>query len=382
MRALLSSTPRPHPARASGPLAVSHVVLSLDVGGLERVVLDLVREGVRGGQRVSVVCLERLGRLADEVEAMGATVACLNKRAGLRPATTLGLRSVLRRLRPDVIHTHQLGALFYAALATATPAVHTEHGRASLERPRRRALARLSAWRASRFVCVSQDLGDEYRARGLVSPGKLRVISNGIDMQRFRGGFLRGHAKRDLGLPPGDPVVGTVGRLDEIKRQDLLIRAFASSLESVPRARLLLVGDGPARDELRRLAGDLGVADRVHFVGYLPDPAPCLRAMDLFALTSRSEGMPLAVLEAWAAGLPVVATRVGGLAEMTAGRPAAALVEPGDVGAIRDAITGLLRDADAAKALGEAGRRRVAEAYSLERMAADYHREYLGAIGR
>ena len=147
-------------------------------------------------------------------------------------------------------------------------------------------------------------------------------------------------------------MIGTVGRLDEIKRQDLLIRAFGAVRARFPEVHLLLVGDGPRRDELRGLAEGLGLSDCVHFTGYQAEPEKSLQAMDLFALTSRSEGMPLSVLEAWAAGLPVVASRVGGLPELIEHGQTGLLFAPDDETELARVLGELVAEPGGAEQIG------------------------------
>ena len=370
---MIREAPEP---RSRRPLVVVHVVLSLDLGGLERVVLDLTREGIGRGQRVVVLCLERSGLLAPPAEALGAQVVSVHKPPGLRLGTIGRIRAVLRAVDPDIIHTHQLGALFYTGPASRCPIVHTEHGKSGGDSRRRRWLKRVAAYYASRFCGVSGDIMAEAVASRIVSRRKACVLPNGIDTGRFadRGG--RPVVRREFGIPAHAPVVGTVGRLSEIKRQDLLIRAFARVRMAVPDAHLLLVGAGPMMGALGELAAGLGLGECVHFTGYQPEPERLYQSFDVFALTSRSEGMPLAVLEAWATGLPVVATRVGGLPEMFGNAGAGVLVEPDDEVGMASALADLLANPERVRALGEAGRQRVEERYSLRRMADEYQRHY------
>ena len=156
------------------------------------------------------------------------------------------------------------------------------------------------------------------------------MIANGIDVASFREPCDIRAIRRSLGIPLDAPLIGTVGRLAEIKRQDLLILAFANVKSRIPDAHLLLVGDGPLLHELTNLVGDLGLGDHVHFAGYQPHAAPYLQAMDVFALTSRSEGMPQALLEAAVIGVPIVASRVGGIPEVIESGRTGLLIEPGD----------------------------------------------------
>ena len=377
-----------HPNRPkSSPLHVVHIVLSLDCGGLERIVLDLARTGPSLGQRVSVICLERHGDLAAEVEATGAPVICLHKPPGRRPEMVEQIREALRQLRPDVVHTHQIGALLYAGPAArqlrVPLVVHTEHinqiakHRMLKKRMRTRLLWWIAGRHAARFFCVSEDIADEVKAYGSVSSRKVKVVANGIDVERFRfgGGFQQ--VRESLGIGDEVPVIGTVGRLNEVKCQDLLIRAFARIRERFEDARLLIVGDGPRRAELEGLVEGLGLVDVVSFAGYQARPERFLQAMNFFALTSRAEGMPLAILEAWAAGVPVISTRVGGIPRVVEHGLTGLLIDSGDEGELTEALLMLLANPRSARALADAGRRRVEADFSTGRMANDYHRHYL-----
>jgi sugar transferase (PEP-CTERM/EpsH1 system associated) len=362
-----------------------HVVLSLDVGGLERNVVNQVREGQKLGQRVSVVCLERPGTLASRVRELGARVISLDKRAGLRPGMILRMRRALAVLRPDVVHTHQLASLLYGGIAARTIGVpvvlHTEHGRERYATRRKtRLLGRIAGHFADRFYCLTGDMASAVRAAG-VAEGRVCLIQNGIDISTFTEAVCdRDALRQSLSIPPDAPVVGTVGRLSEIKRQDVLICAFARVRDTFPDAHLVIVGDGPLLEDLRSLADGIGIAEAVHFVGYQPHSAPYLRAMDVFALTSRSEGMPQAVLEACVMGLPVVASRVGGLPEVINDGVTGILCEPEDDQGTADALCVLIGDPQKRRELGAAAKARVEANFSVARMAGEYHRDALALL--
>jgi glycosyltransferase involved in cell wall biosynthesis len=360
------------------------VVLSLDVGGLERIVLGLVREGRKLGQKISVICLTARGALASEAEALGARVICVDKPPGLRPSVIPKLKLLLDELSPDVVHTHQIGALFYAgpaARSAGTPViVHSEHGKHYAGRLRTRIMGRMASRRAARFFCVSRDIEVEVHKYRIADASKTAVVHNGIDVDLFDvppDDVLRA----GLGILPGAQVIGTIGRLNEVKRQDVLLRAFAEVARSVRGVQLLLVGEGPMRAELERLAADLGVATATHFVGYQSKPERYLPLLDVFAITSRSEGMPLAVLEAWAARVPVVASAVGGLPEMIEHGRTGLLFPAGDHAALSQLLQSALGDSKQTRDLREAGLARVRSSFSLERMAGEYQRHYVELLG-
>jgi sugar transferase (PEP-CTERM/EpsH1 system associated) len=370
-------------------LHIAQVVLRLDVGGLERLVLHLAAFARNKGHLVSVICLERPGTLAPEFEAAGLKIYCLNKPPGISPDVTRNALALLRELRPDVIHTHQIGALLYvgsaARRAGISAVVHTEHSDhvSNARTFQRRWRTKIVWWWAARyarkFICVSDTVANS--ARSMVPARKLQVIDNGIDLIPFESGNQRNAIRAEWGIPSDAPVIGTVARLAEVKRQDLLIRAFAGVRQANPNSHLILVGDGEARPGLERLVSSLGLKQCVHFTGSRPNPHAYLQAMDVFALTSRLEGLPLAVLEACAARLPVVATRVGGVPRVIEHNESGILIESGDQTALEDALKLLLADRALAKKLGEAGRQRIEQRYTIARMADDYERQYRVAIG-
>lgn len=372
--------------KANTRLHVVHGVLSLDVGGLERIVVDLVRTGRQRGHKVSVLCLSTRGLLADAVEEEGGDVICLNKPAGLKRQYISHGAAALAELLPDVLHTHQIGALWYlgsAAKRLGIPAVvHTEHidnvskEKNWLRKLKTRMLWHQSAYFSDRFFCVSNDIAASAMRWMTVPPKKVHVILNGIDTERYAGLNCRDLTREEYRIPKAARVIGSVGRLNEVKRQDLLVRAFAKALAEHTDLYLLLVGDGPERHNLELLANQLGICERVRFTGFQKSPERYLAAMDLFALTSRLEGLPLVILEAWAAGLPVISTAVGGVPKVVEDGKSGLLFPSGDEQALLDALRRLLDDQLFAGKLAEEGLAVVRERYSLARMADEYERHY------
>jgi len=270
---------------SGGPLHVVHGVLSLEVGGLERIVLDLIRVGRRAGHRISVVCIEQPGKLADEASRLGADVHSLDKPPGRIPETVDKAATLLSGFNPDVLHTHQVGALWYlgqAACAGRRIAVlHTEHGNHIAQAPdwARRMKMRITINRAARlaslFCCVSEDIARTVSRLGTVPRAKTKVVVNGIATETFAGRADAQTVRHEIGIPQTAKVIGTVGRLTEVKRQKLLLRAFAQLQSQFRELHLLLVGDGPERARLEKQATALAIVDRVHFAGYQPNPERC-----------------------------------------------------------------------------------------------------------
>lgn len=366
-----------------------HGVLSLDLGGLERLVLDLIKIGVQRGDRVSVICVEHSGKLAGEAEKLGASVVCLNKPQGRSLQAVVDAERLLRELQPDVLHTHQIGALWYLGQAAAriglACVVHTEHS--DHVRHSKTWLGKLRArylwWRggrlAARFCCVSEDVAAAVRRWGTVPAERVSVVANGIDTDVYGDRSGRVELRNRLGIPTDGIVIGSVGRLAEVKRQDLLLEGFADLVGEFPKLRLLLVGDGPERQRLEELAKGRGVAERTVFAGYQVQPEQFLATMDLFALTSRHEALPLALLEAWASSLPVVASAVGGIPKVVEHGKTGLLFPSGNSAALVESLRKILTEQALARDLAEAGRAEVQAKYSLVRMAGEYDEQYLVA---
>ncbi|AMV27732.1 Putative glycosyltransferase EpsF [Gemmata sp. SH-PL17] len=372
------------------PLHITHAVLSLDVGGLERIVISLIRSARQRGHRVSVVCVERPGTLAVEAEKEGATVLSLGKPTGRHPEFVQRAARALTELKPDVVHTHQIGAAWYLGQAARglgiAPVLHTEHGNE---------FARYTGWwknlkirlfllqaarLVERFCCVSEEIAGAVTKWRTVPRAKVEVVPNGIPTGPTPNELSPASVRAAQGIPEGALVIGTVGRMAEVKRQDLLLRAVAELRQTVPNVHALLVGDGDQRAKLQKLAGELVIADRVHFAGYQASPEHYLRAMDVFALTSRSEGFPVSLLEAWLAGLPTVCSAVGGIPTIVTHDVNGLLFPSGDEGALVKSLLRVLNDSDTRIRLGRAGNQVVHERYSLDRMATEYETRYRSLI--
>jgi glycosyltransferase involved in cell wall biosynthesis len=225
-------------------------------------------------------------------------------------------------------------------------------------------------------------MAKQVRDTGVAPARKVRVIQNGIDIAHFTGTLGdRAAVRQSLGVPADAPLIGTVGRLNEVKRQDVLIRAFARLRQQFVNAHLVLVGDGPARADLEALVAQSNLGAFVHFAGYQPSSGPYLQAMDLFSMTSRSEGTPQAMLEASVIGVPVVASRVGGIPELVQDGRTGILFEFGDEAALAAAWAKLLTDREYARRLADAANQRVRQTFSVARMAGDYHRDFVELLG-
>lgn len=354
-------------------LSIVHVLSSFGVGGQERVALDLAIGQKARGHDVSVISLAPApdGAMADEFAAAGIPTERVTKRGGLDPTLVARLAVALRHRRADVVHTHNPLPLIYgvpAARLARAAAIHTKHGVNPGSRGHhllRRSAARL----AHAFVAVSETTADQARAQHDASPDKLHTIPNGIRLERYAPDTeARAATRIELGL--GDAwVVGTVGRLDGAKNQAMLVRAMAPLLSA--NVRLVIVGEGDARPEVESAIAALAEPRWVVMTGRRMDVPTVVHAFDVFALSSVTEGLPLVVPEAMAAGLPIVTTNVGGLPNVVEDQ-VTGLVVPVDEHALGAALATLEADRPRARAMGARARTEALARFSSERMVDAY----------
>lgn len=363
---------------------VAHVVHSLEVGGTENGVVNLV--GALREVRHSVVAVTATGPLAARLPA-GVPVSCVHKRAGIDVRAVGRFVAAFRALRPDVVHTRNwasFDAVVAARVAGVRVVIHGEHGREIGDpegrNPRRNRIRKLLSPLVTGFVAVTHDLERWLVERVGIPAHKVVTIPNGVDTRRFVDGD-RPAARAALGAPHGSLVIGTVGRLDPVKDQVGFLRAFARVAARYPTALAVLVGDGPCRAALEQEIASLGLDGRARLLGNRLDVPRLLPGFDLFSLPSIAEGMSNTVLEAMAAGLPVVATRVGGTPDMVDDGVTGALVAPRDVAGLAAAFDAYLADPFLRASHGKAGQARALTEFSLERMAATYGALY-AARGR
>ncbi len=356
------------------------------MGGQERVAVDLAGAQRALGHRVIAVSLAPLpnGPLAEDFAALHILAETVEKRGpGIDASLPLRLSGLFRRVGVDIVHTHNPQPLIYGALAArlaGARAVHTKHG-ANPGTNQQRALRRAAAVLCDAFVAVSRETEEVARKNREVHERKLTTIANGIDLSRFHEDeSARAELRRELGIADAAWLVGTVGRLAPEKDQALLVEACAPTLS--PMRQLALVGEGEERPRLEAQIAALGErAPFVHLLGARRDVPRLLAAFDVFALTSRTEGLPLVIPEAMATRLPVVSTRVGGIPSVIDEGVTGHLVPARDAAALSAALQGLAHDPAKARAMGATGRTRALERYSKERMGRAYVDLYERILG-
>ena len=362
---------------------VAYFAPLLYTGGTQRHLQQVVRHLDPRQFTVHVYTLRAGGEIADELRAAGVPVTSLDQ--GDRWASPRVLRGVVRAARlvraarTDIVHGYQWRPALVGAMAGwfggARLVVASKRSLTGGDRPARLAW-RLIAGLVDTVVANADALRREAEADGVRA--RWAVIPTGVDVERLRGGPEPAAAKAALGLDPRRPVVGTIGRLEERKgHADFLVATRAMlGLANGLAPQALIVGDGPLRARLERQVADLGLGETVRFTGAVADVRTALAAMDVFVLPSRAEGMSNALLEAMAAGRPVVATAVGGTLEAVDAERTGILVPPGDPAALAGAAVGLLADPARAAAVAGAAARQVAERFGARQMVARLERLY------
>lgn len=373
---------------------IAHVLYRLDTGGMERFVVTLIN---RTGEHCkhALICLTGFGAMVKEIESAEVPCLSLEKKPGKDWLCYFRLWRALRALKPDVVHTYNIGALDVAPIAKLAGVrcvVHAERGRDAADpRGENRKYRRMRRWLApfiARFLAVSRDLQGWLLDDVGIDESKVKYIPNGIDTERFDVEAAPHRGRRSLGdfAPDGTILIVTVGRLDAVKDQVGLVRAFGILRDSMPgmgeRLRLAIAGEGNERQNIERQVAGLHLDSQVRLLGKRDDVAALLAECDIFALSSIAEGMPGVLLEAMASRLPVVATDVGGVGEVVVEGTTGMLVPAGDAQALAKALGAYCADEALRCRHGEAGRARVAARFGLNAMLSAYTALYDELLGR
>ena len=367
-----------HPSSPGRPLRIVQILNSLEIGGAERMALNLAATQMAGGHQPHIFCISTEGPLASEARELGIPVTGFDKGPGIRWRTALSMARALWREHPDVVHTHNPPAHFYGAiaarLARVPVIVNTRHSPVSprgSEHREKRFETLLSITDNVVFVSAEAQLAVEQQWKR--QPRHSVVIPNGIPTCTFRRKPARPGAAR--------PRIrfGTVGRLVPVKAQEIMLQAFQRVVQVVPEAELRIVGSGPLADKLHRDRAALGIERRVRIEAPTNDVAAVLSELDVFVISSLSEGLPLVVLEAMASGLPIIATRVGGISGVAAEGRVAWYCSPGDVSALAECMLAAATSSDLA-VRGAMAARVAQQDYDVSRMADAYERLYKSTL--
>jgi len=356
-------------------IKVLHIVLGLKVGGLERFVLDLIDSYSQDIIPV-IVCLESRGELGEQLG--GLEIVELSKTPGISLRIVKQLVHLIHQHNIDIIHTHNPGPHFYGALSgffTGRPVIHTKHGRNYPTEKKKVWLNRISSWLTDKVVAVSKDAADVCIDIELLPASKVTVILNGINTDVFTPSAVTEKCSTETRI-------GIVARLASEKDHQTLLHAIKLLSASDALFHLDIIGDGPLKNDLETTVEKLGIGAYVTFHGMKYDVHEFLRNLDIFVLSSTTEGISLTLLEAMSTELPVVATDVGGNPEVVADGVTGFIVPPQDPEAMAEKLLLLVRDEELRRQMGQAGRERVLERFSITETTERYEELYRSVLQR
>jgi glycosyltransferase involved in cell wall biosynthesis len=374
---------RSFPSEPRRRLTVCHLLHTLHVGGAEVLAARLARQGQKSCRSI-FVCLDERGTLGEELRSEGFVVEVLGRRSGVDWRCATRLARLLRREKVDLVHAHQYTPFFYGLMARLLyrrpPLLFTEHGRhfPDYPRPKRILANRLLLERRDRVVGVGQAVRQALIRNEGIPADRVGVIYNGIDTTAFASPAAsdRQAARIEMGVEADAFVILLVARLDYLKDHATAVRTVKRLAQEQPKARLVLVGEGPEHAKIQELVEQEQLGAQVRFLGLRKNVAQLLGGADVFLLTSISEGIPLTVIEAMATGIPVVATRVGGVPEVIEDGQTGWLAPSGDDRALAGHLLCLANDVQLRMDMGRRGQERARRMFSESQMHARYHSLY------
>jgi glycosyltransferase involved in cell wall biosynthesis len=362
-------------------IKLAHVTFDMSIGGAERVICDLAQHTNQEQYDVSVICLQQpLGVFGEILRAEGFIVETLCRKPGFDISLIRGIRGIIHKKGLQLLHCHQYTPYVYGVLAAAgTPCkvIFTEHGRFYPDRrkPKRVLINPILNRLTAKVTAISEATRTALSVYENFPADHIEVIYNGIDDTDIRFADSGG-LKAELGIDSKAPVLGTVARLDPIKNHPMMIRALKEVHLKQPEVVLLIVGDGPEMSSLKSLVHELAISDRVFFPGMRNDVQRFYKIMDLFLLTSFSEGTAMTLLEAMAAGVPCIATDVGGNPEIVADGETGYIIPNDDPASLKKCVLKILESKSLRETLCCAARKRFEERFTVQKMVSGYQKLY------
>lgn len=361
-------------------ITVAHVVLSLEIGGMETVIANIARNIDHDLYRLLIICVSTIGPIGYELRNKGIKVIQLPRMpriiSFLYPKVLI---DILRAEKADILHCHS-GCWYKAAIAGKFAGVkgiiYTEHGRQVPDYKSTiffdRAVSKITDY----VVPVSKNLSNYFKKIIKIDSRKIYEINNGIDTDYFSPQKKDKELLEKLGITDDALMIGNIARLAPVKDHIALIKAFALTEKHCPDIRLLIIGDGPERANLEKLVTELNLSNKITLLGFRRNIKGILSVLDLFILSSISEGISITILEAMACGKPVIATDVGGNSEIIAEGVSGFLVPPKDIKAMAEKITFFYDDRSVGKSIGRRAREYVIGNFSVQEMTLNYEKLY------
>ncbi len=356
------------------------ITFSLDVGGIETLILEICRRIDRQKYQPFVCSFYENGRLAAEFQKMDIPVLTVPKvKESIDWGLPFRLAKVFKERKIDIVHTHNPSVWLYGGIAAkiaGIPLIHTAHTPSDYKVERWGKIERMLSWFTDQVTSVSISVG-EFMIQGEgVSRDKVQVIHNGVKSEDFDVTVDKAQKRAELGLGMSDFAFINVARFFPNKDHSTLLKAFAIVAKKLPEARLLLCGEGMLKEDLLKETAALGLNDKVKFMGNRRDIAYIHKAIDVFVLSSTKEGLPIVLLEAMAAGVPIVTTDVDGNPEAVAHNETGLVVPSRNPEALAQAMLDMQADPARARSMGEKGKKRVKELFTFEKMVNAYYAIY------
>ncbi|WP_020676384.1 glycosyltransferase [Geopsychrobacter electrodiphilus] len=361
---------------------VLHIVNSLNVGGLEKIVIDLIGS-FSCKYNSAILCLEGKGILGSDLDKI--KILTLNRKQGLSLGVVFAMVKLLRQNKIDLIHTHNAAPHFYGAIAgflLHIPVVHTKHGRNDPSARKKVLLNWFSSLLTNKIIAVSEDAKRVCLEFEHVGQSKVLTIWNGINIAKFQKGPASNNVRGEFGILPDDFLLGIVARLCPEKNHEMLLQACSHLANKGVPFKLLVVGDGPLRKDIMQQAADLKLESKICFAGLRSDIPDILNELDVFCLSSVTEGVPLTLLEALACSLPCVVTDVGGIAEVVEDGVSGFIVPSNSPVKFASKVFELFESAELRKNFSSAAQKRVSQYFSIQETAHKYEKVYESVLCR
>ncbi len=361
---------------------ILHVVISMTVGGAEKLIFDMVQHEAFMETKPVICCLDECGEFGQELIDQNYKVFVKNRKSGIDWSLISWLREIIKSEDVEIVHAHQYTPLFYSYLAkgfsTGVKLVYTEHGRFFPEQKswKRSLVNPLLALGVNHLVSISHATADAMSTYDNLPRKRIKVIHNGMEAPGIKPLVDRRAKLEELGLSDSCRILGTAARLNSIKNIQMMIRGLKMVLETYPETILVIAGQGEEEVALRSVAADLGVSNRVKFIGLRFDLDEIYQLFDVFLLTSFSEGISVTLLEAMSHGIPAVVTAVGGNCEVVVEGETGYLVAVDDDETLANRVCKLISSPSLGKAMGDAAQVRARTSFSRNKMMEEYFRLY------
>lgn len=363
-------------------IRIMHILPSLEIGGMEKALVQLVNRLDRTRYKNFICCIESNGQAsALSGQILNDSVEFINfkKKTGIDISLALKLARAISENKIDIIHMRNWSSIFYGTIGACLSfgkrrLVADVRGMHSPDQYR--GMKAMSGF-INKYIAVSKDIAGALEEEGGIARQKIVTMHNGVDISRFENNvFKRDLTRKELGIGQDDMVVGTVGRLAKVKNYEILLRAFHAVSEKMERAKLIFVGDGPEKETLRKLSADLSIAGKVVFRGFDTSVEKFYRIMDIFVLPSIREGSSNTILEAMASHVPVLASDAGGNKELVRDKESGGIFPSNDYRSLAVLIEEYLGDPELCKKMAENAFLRLKDEYDINKTVAKYEGIY------